>query len=259
LVSGFGNLPHQERILNPFFEARTIGGQVTHVTEDQLWTVRAGVFNDSRFETGGFDSNDWRVATRLTHLVWDEPERGRYLHWGLAGRYVGAAAGTLRYGGRPASNVTLNFVDTGEFPAEHAWHVGVEWLWNEGPFSVLAEANQAWVTSSAMGDPFFWGAYVTFAWVLTGESRSYDRTVGYARRINPKGKWGAPELVVRLAHLDLDDARASGGVLDRLSIGLNWWATRRWKVGVDCGRTRLNRDSLTSTTEAVMARMQWIF
>lgn len=202
---------------------------------------------------------DLQAATRLTHLVWDGPGRDRYLHWGLAGRYLGAAEGMLRYGGRPALNVTLNFVDTGAFPAEHAWHVGVEWLWNEGPFSVLAEANQAWGASAVMGDPFFWGAYVTLAWVLTGESRSYDRTVGYARRMMPKGKWGAPEIVVRLAHLDLNDANASGGVLDRGSSGLNWWATRRWKVGVDCGRTRLDRDRLTSTTDSVMARMRWIF
>jgi len=259
MVGDAANLPHQERILNPFFQARNIGAQLTHVSEDQHSTFRAGVFNDSRFETGTYDEGDWQVATRATHLLLDEPEKGRYLHLGVAGRYFGATADALRYRARPASNVTSNFLDTGTFSADHAWHAGVEFLWNEGPFSLLAEFNQAWVTSGAAGDPTFFGGYLTAGWVLTGESRPYDRTVGYARRVMPKGRWGAPELIARMAHLDLSDARAQGGELDRLAIGLNWWATRRWKLGVEWGRSWVDRDAINSTTDAVLARMQWVF
>jgi hypothetical protein len=36
----------------------------------------------------------------------------------------------------PESNVADNYVDTGELPADHAWRLGAEALWNEGPFSV---------------------------------------------------------------------------------------------------------------------------
>jgi len=132
-------------------------------------------------------------------------------------------------------------------------------LWNSGPFSLLAELNQAWVQSSATGSPSFWGGYITVGWVLTGEARPYDRTVGYARRVMPKGRWGAPELVARFSHLDLDDAEAHGGEMSRLSFGINWWATRRWKLGVDAGRTWLDRDGLNGTADSVHARIQWIF
>ncbi len=259
MVGDAANLPHQERILNPFFQARNIGAQITHVSEDQLWTFRGGVFNDSRFETGAYEGGDWQAAARQTRLLWDDPDRGRYLHVGLAGRYVGAAGDVLRYRGRAESNVTDYFLDTGAFSADHAWHAGAELLWNEGPFSVLAEFTQAWVASSATDNPTFWGGYVTIGWVLTGESRPYDRTVGYARRVIPKGRWGAPELVARLAHLDLDDAGARGGEFDRVSIGLNWWATRRWKFGVDWGRTWLDRDGLSGAADSVLARVQWVF
>lgn len=258
MVGDSANLPHQERMLNPFFQSRNIGVQLTHFTEDQRMTFRLGVFNDSRFETGTYDEGDWQVAARLTGLVWDDPERHKFLHLGIAGRYVGAQDDVLRYRSRP-SNVTSNFVETGTFSADHAYHLGLEALWSDGPFSLLAEYNQAWVTSAATGDPAFWGGYLTASWVLTGESRPYDRTVGYARRVIPKGKWGAPELVVRLAHLDLDDAEAQGGTLDRLSIGLNWWANRRWKFGVTWGRNWLDRDGLDGTADSVLARAQWVF
>ena len=95
--------------------------------------------------------------------------------------------------------------------------------------------------------------------MLTGETRPYDRTVGYARRIMPKSKWGAPELVVRVAHVDLEDEEARGGEFDRLSIGLNWWATRRWKMGVTYGQTWLDRDGEQGVAESVLARVQWVF
>lgn len=259
MVGDSANLPQQERILNPFFQSRNIGVQLTHFSEDQRMTFRAGVFNDSRFETGTYEEGDWQAAARLTGLAWDHPERSSFLHLGIAGRYVGASQDQLRYRARPESNVTSNFVDTGTFSADHASHLGLEALWSQGPVSLLAEYNQAWVSSSATGDPTFSGFYLTGSWVLTGESRPYDRTVGYARRVIPKSKWGAPELVVRVAHLDLEDAEAHGGSFDRLSIGLNWWATRRWKFGVTWGRMWLDRSDLDGKADSVLARVQWVF
>lgn len=259
MVGDAANLPHQERVLNPYFQSRNIGVQLTHLSSDQHTLFRIGVFNDSRFETGTYEDGDWQAAARLSHLLLDDPAQNSYLHLAIAGRYVGASQDVLKYRNRPESNVSDNFVDTGEFSADHAWHAGVEALWNRGPFSLLAEFNQAWVQSSATGCPSFWGGYITAGWVLTGETRPYDRTVGYARRVMPKGRWGAPELVARFSHLDLDDADAHGGEMSRLSFGINWWATRRWKLGVDAGRTWLDRDGLNGTADSVHARIQWVF
>ena len=61
------------------------------------------------------------------------------------------------------------------------------------------------VNSSAKGNPEFNGSYITGSYVLTGENRPYDKRVGYARRIIPKSRWGAVELVGRFGYVDLDD------------------------------------------------------
>jgi phosphate-selective porin OprO/OprP len=58
--------------------------------------------------------------------------------------------------------------------------------------------------------------------VITGESRRYDRTVGYARRVMPKRRWGAAELVARFSHIDLDDGSVHGGEFDKTYLGFNW-------------------------------------
>lgn len=260
MVGDAANLPHSERVLSPFFVSRNVGLKFVQVIGDtQRMTASAGVFNDAWFSGDSLADNGTDVSTRLTGLLWDEREGKSFMHLGVAGRYVGADNDTLRYKGRPESNVADNYVDTGNLTADHAWHLGLEALWNEGPFSVLAEYNRAWVDSSASGDPSFSGYYLTASWVITGETRPYDRTVGYARRIMPKGHWGAPELVARFSHVDLDDGAVQGGSFDKTYLGINWWATRRWKFGIGWGHTWLDRFGTTGNTDSFLTRIQWVY
>jgi phosphate-selective porin OprO/OprP len=260
MVGDSGNLPQQERVLNPFFVSRNVGVKLTQVIgDDQRMTASVGVFNDS-IETGNsLEAGGTDVSARFTGLAWDQPDGKRFLHLGVSGRYAGADNNTMRYKGRPESNVADNYVDTGNLPGDHAWHLGLEALWNEGPVSVLAEYNRAWVDSPAKGNPEFSGYYITGSWILTGETRPYDRTVGYARRVMPTGRWGAPELVARFSHDDLDDGAVQGGKFDKTYVGINWWATRRWKFGVGWGHTWLDRFGTTGVTDSVLTRIQWVY
>jgi len=260
MVGDAANLPQPERVLSPFFVSRNIGVKLTRVIgADQRMTATVGVFNDWFVTSGSFASSGTDFTARVTGLVWDRNDGKSFLHLGASVRYAGADNDTMRYKGRPASNVADNYVDTGNLPGDHAWHTGLEALWNEGPFSVLAEYNHAAVNSPAKGDPNFSGYYVTGSWVLTGETRPYDRTVGFARRVMPQGRWGAPELVVRFSHVDLDDGVVQGGKFDQTYLGINWWATRRWKFGFGWGHTKLDRFGTTGVTDAYLSRLQWIY
>jgi len=260
MVGDSGNLPQQERILNPFFVSRNVGAKLSHVFgANQRMTLSGGVFNDWWTTGQSLDRSGTDLSTRLTGLAWDDPEAKRFLHLAVSGRYWGADNNTLRYKDRPESNVADNYVDTGNFDGDHAWHLGLEALWNEGPFSVLAEYNKAWARSSSSGNPEFDGYYITGSWIMTGETRPYDRTVGYARRVMPTGRWGAPELVARFSHVDLNDAAVHGGKFDKTYFGINWWATRHWKIGVGWNHTWLDRFSKTGVTDSVLSRLQWVY
>ena len=260
MIGDAANLAQQERVLSPFFVSRNVGIKLTQVLgKDHRMTASAGVFNDWWVHGDSFAKSGTDVSGRFTGLLWDRNEGTSFLHLGVAGRYAGADNNTLRYKGRPESNVADNYVDSGNLSADHAWHQGLEALWNEGPYSLLAEYDRAQVISSASGDPTFIGYYVTASWIPTGETRPYDRTVGYARRVMPRGRWGAPELVGRFSHVDLNDGVVHGGAFDKTYLGLNWWATRRWKLGGGWGHTRLDRSSLNGVTDNYMMRFQWIF
>ena len=252
------SLPQAERVLTPFFVSRNVGVRMTHVLgAARQATLSYGVYNrDWEFAASGAGGTDF--AVRATGLVWDRPETRRYLHLGAAWRHVGSA-GQLRYDGRPESNVTDTYVDTGDFAASGADHFGVEALLNIGSVSVLGELVQARVDAPALGNPRFGGFYVLGSWFLTGEMRPYDRNVGYARRVVPTGRWGAVELVARLSHVDLDDAAVAGGRFDRLHLGINWWASAQWKLGLGWGRTWLDRFGEQGVTDAVLTRLQWVY
>lgn len=260
MVGDAANLPHQERVLSPFFVSRNVGLKLNHVIGDsQRMTASVGVFNDWWANGEALDDSGTDVTARFTGLVWDRRDGKSFLHVGASGRYAGADHNSMRYKGRPESNVSDNYVDTGNLSGDHACHLGLEAFWNEGPFSVLTEYNRAWVNSSASNDPSFSGYYITGSWILTGETRPYDRTVGYARRVMPKGRWGAPELVARFSHEDLDDGTVQGGSFDKTYLGINWWATRSWKLGFGWGHTWLDRFATTGVTESYHTRIQWIY
>jgi phosphate-selective porin OprO/OprP len=258
MVGDTANLPQQERVLNPFFVSRTVGITLTRIFgENHRMRLAGGVYNDWFVKGDPFSESGTDFAARFSGLAWDHPDR--YLHLGFSGRYAGADYHTLRYKAYPESNVTDAYLDTGKLSADHAWNLGLEALWTEGPFSVLAEYNRAWVISPESGNPEFYGYYFAGGWVLTGENRPYDRTAGYARRVMPKGRWGAPELVARFSHVDEDDGVVQGGKFDKTYVGIEWWATRHWKYGFGWGHTWLDRFRTTGVTDSFQTRIQWIF
>jgi phosphate-selective porin OprO/OprP len=248
--------PTNERVINVFAAARNIGVSATHVFgAARDWTASIGLYRDSF----GFSGSGAGATARLTHLLWADPDGSRYLHLGAAWRHRPDDDGTIRYRGRPGSNVADNFVDTGEFVASGANHFGVEALWNSGGMSVLGEYVLARVSAPDHGNPWFQGFYVTGSWVLTGEHRPYDRTSGLARRLVPVGRWGAPEIVARYAAVDLDSRDIRGGSFDRIEVGLNWWATSRWKLGLSAGRIWSRRAEQRGRTDNLLLRLQYIY
>jgi phosphate-selective porin len=259
MVGDAANLQQQERALSPFFASRGIGLRLTNTfaADSMSWSV--GWFNDWWIEDQTFKISGNDFAGRLTGIPYFAGEGANYLHLGAGMRYIEEDEGTLRFRGRPESNVSDYYVDSGELEGDHATELSLESLWGRGPFLMNGEYARAWVDAPASGDPSFWGGYFVVSYVLTGEHRPYDKKVAYARRILPQRRIGAFELVGRYSHVDLNDALVAGGLFDRTTIGLNWWATRRWKLGFDYGYIQLDRDGLTGVTHAFHTRFQWVY
>lgn len=258
MVGDAANLPGSERVLSPFFVSRNTGAKLVHVWGPQKrGTFSLGVYNDE-WDIGAASRRGVDASARLTALLWAPADESRYLHLGFSARHT-AAKGEMRYRGRPGTNVSDNFIDTGSFEADGALHLGGEALLAMGGLSLQGEYVTALVDAPTVGNPNFTGWYITGSWVMTGDHRPYDRNVGYARRVVPHGKWGAPELVLRYADVDLRDRAVDGGRFRRTDVGLNWWATHRWKLGVAWGHIWLDRDRLRGQTDTLLTRVQWLY
>ena len=259
LVGDAANLPHNERWLSPFFRSRNVGVQLSNAILDQRATWAVGWFNDWWVEGESWSGSGNDFAGRLTALpVWGD-NGANYLHVAASSRYYGAADDQLRYRGKPASNVADDYVDTGKVPGDHAWHTGLEALWNVRGYSLLAEYVRADLSTRDGSNPTLDGYYVTAGWVLTGEHRPYDRKAGYARRILPQGRWGAVELIGRVGRVDLDDGSVRGGTMDGWWAGVNWWGSGRFKTSIGYGNIDLDRFGVTGNTKTLLTRLQWIY
>ena len=254
MIGDAANLPHQERLLSPFFKSRNYGVVLKHYLFNDRMTLAGGWFN-----SGIADGPSVNTFTgRVTALPKWENNGKAFMHTALAFRYTDDTDGTISLKGKNETAEGTDYVSTGAIDAKHQWNMGIEQLWSMQNFSVLVEYVHNW-TKTPTGNEQFQGYYVTGSWVISGEERPYDKRAGYARRIKPDGKGGAIEIVGRVASIDLNSRNIEGGINNKATIGVNWWATQYWKMGCAYGISNLVKDGSIGVTNSIHARLQWIF
>lgn len=244
-------LPQQERVLSPFFQSRAIGMKLTNTALNRHMTWAAGWYPLY------YDGNQF--TARITGVPYITNNDSQWLHFGAEYRYLGSTNGNLRFRGKPESDVASNFVDTGNFPANFANELNYEMVLTTKPLSLYAEYSRAWVNAPLSKNPEFFGYYILGSWVLTGESRSYDRALGYGRAIIPKRPSGAFEFVVQFSRDDLNSGTVDGGAMGLGYIGLNWWKNAHWKAGLGYGITGLTQSDSYGVMKRMQLRLQWAY
>jgi phosphate-selective porin OprO/OprP len=162
-------------------------------------------------------------------------------------------------------------VDTGVIAAKNEFLFGSEFLYIQGPFSFQAEYGFNWIdnvlgfapagltltpATTSPQNYVFNGGYAQVAYTLTGENRAYDRKIGtldryyYGQQGPYTTAWfvrdanghlssgtGAWEIAARISHVNLNDGnganRVQGGVMDGVSVALNWFLSNNMSVMFD--------------------------
>jgi phosphate-selective porin OprO/OprP len=268
-----------------FVPFRRVGAMSSNeMNERTYWAYsvfRTGGFNnaplgDSRFATDIGDQGGASFSTRITHLLWyDDLAKDRYLwHVGASFNYS-QMTGNTASGSRPfyqartgpefgpiggtdsipptfgpasyaASNFTPPmFIDTGRYLASGFALLGVETVWQAGPFSFQGEFMATDVLS-VVGPIWYTGAYAEIMYRPTGEHRLYDRRLAALKNPLPftefiplgrrgVGGWGAWEIAARLSYLDLRNPsrllpsdyisgtnNSGNGTLTDVTVGITW-------------------------------------
>ena len=259
VVSSYRYTTFLERssMFQTFTPFRHVGVGWQRVNPDQSSTIAWSIFRTGNDQFGNDISQrgGYSTAARWTLLPWYSQNESNlsYLHLGTAvwagspsdsryryasipegfvGSFGAAPLGSSKVSVPATSNGTPPFVDTGTLDIRQFANFGLEALWVWRACSLQSELMSSSADRIGGSDLTFWGTYLTASWILTGESRPYDRKLGAYDRIVPyrswtkhDGGWGAWEIAFRYSHIDLDNRDIQGGVMDNWTNGLNWYMT----------------------------------
>jgi phosphate-selective porin OprO/OprP len=270
VVSSFRYTTFMERssLFQAFTPFRHIGIGAYNHADDLMGTWAASYLRTGQDQFGGSLSTRGGngFTGRMTRLAWYDESDGRsYLHLGgdyyfnsppqhtiafrtipeiFVGQNANNGTGTAGFAVPGNFDGTPFFANTGNVTNVTGVNTfDLEGLWVYGPLSLQSEAMAAQVNRT--GDPgsLLHGEYVQVGWFLTGEHRPYDRIAGAIDRVRPfedfflartgdglaRGK-GAWEVAIRYSHLDLNDKTISGGILNDVTFGVNWYTNPYAKI-----------------------------
>ncbi|NBV46240.1 MAG: hypothetical protein EBR86_11560 [Planctomycetia bacterium] len=256
----------QDAFVGPFNDGFVPGIQALGGTADGLvaWQVGEFVNTAAPFGFADFAGGSMTVG-RLVWLPAYADGGRRLLHLGLAGRSMQPRNGLVRFRSRgalwngPPGPDNAIYADSGVLAGDWQNMLAAEVVANAGPWSLQAEYFGSWLLDAAttdigplstagwqpppgtpVGTVFYQGGYVEATTFLTGESRGYslaehrfDRPVPFSNFVRSRDRRrgsGAWQAVARYNHLCLDDGQVDGGVLNGVTVGLNWLLTPRARV-----------------------------
>ena len=251
-----------ERALPDLFAPERNGGiSVYDSALDGNMTWAAGIFRNT--DDGGVDQQDggYAATARVTGTPLYEDEGAKLVHVGAA--YSMRDAEGLRFRQRPEAHLTNRWVDTGTLAADDVSLANVELAGVMGPLHATAEYMQASVNgTSGAPDPDFSGYYAEVGYFITGETRAYKRSSGAFDRVKPNRSWdknggkGAWEAALRYSSLDLTDSGISGGEIDNITAGVNWYMNNNMRMQFNYVNSSVENGSFDESADIFMIRFQ---
>ena len=255
----YNHMQERTAVSDAFLPSRNVGIVWTGAGALPYSTWAVGVFNDWFDANQDFDESATQYIGRVTWAPLRTDDDSSLLHLGIGYRYSDAKEG-FRYRTEPEFNQSPLYVDTGlDTPtgilrADNLQTWNAELSWRRGPLWLASEYTRTAVENSDLADPNFDGYWVGASWVLTGEMRPYNKKSGtfggvpISKSVYQDGK-GAWEVSARWSNIDLSDGLVEGGEMDIASLGISWWLTPFFSVGMDyryIWNTRLGAEGTSS-------------
>jgi phosphate-selective porin OprO/OprP len=224
---------------------------------DQRVTWAFGFYH-AQNDNFGFGIGDGQYAEtgRLTCLPWYEDCGRELLHLGIGASHRHLSDGMIDLHGRPSVRtepgvLEPSLAETGTIAGTTQEVVDLELAAVYGPWTLQSEyyctfIHDAVFEGDALGTLFYQGAYIEVLYFLTGEYRAYDRKEAVFDRVVPLRNfsffgdscgWGAWQVGVRYAYLDLQNKGVNGATLNDIVLGLNWFLNPnmkiQWNVAID--------------------------
>lgn len=232
---------------------RAIGVQISKRKKDYTWAL--GVFQEDDEDDGYQRTPPQSATARFTYAPLQKKKRT--VHFGVAGSYRDWNENLFSARSRAGVNTADNIVRSARFLADRQWLLGLEAAWQRGPLLLQSEYMFSEVDAAGFSQTFSYsGYYVQGSYLLTGERKRYSK--GEFRRVKPKNRLGAVELVARHGEIDLRD-QGVGAQSSVSMLGINYHWKRNLKVMLNVLRPDIKGDTVHAQTDgdAVTLRLQY--
>ncbi|WP_175517095.1 OprO/OprP family phosphate-selective porin [Planctomicrobium piriforme] len=243
---------NQDAFTGPFNNGFTPGIMAWQNFDDDRGLVQSGFFKNTTNVFGyGIGDGEYAWTSRLAYLPWRECEGAKLLHVAVAGSIRDPNNDTVQYRSRASLRngpgaINPVMVNTGGFQASQARMLGGEAALQLNSLLVQAEYIGTWNTDAfgngvtsplaPLGTVFVNGWYVESLYFLTGEHREYEAKRGAFGRVIPRENFsfrkglGAWQLGVRYSRLDLKNGLMDGGLVQDVTLGVNWFLNPNMKL-----------------------------
>lgn len=267
-IMAFGSLTFMEPSAGTaaFSPGKRAGIEWNNTYLDQRMTAAAGIFSVGQDPSINFGNASQALAQpviRFTGLPWEAEDR--WLHVGFSYSFVFSDDSVIQYKARPESRQAPFLVNTGEIDARQATIGGLEFAMTLGPILLQSEfINSRLLDQDAQHS--FYGGYFAGGWMITGETRPYNRATGIPTRVQPRhplwgpnAGWGAFEAAGRVSFVDLDDGPIQGGRMRVLMTGLNWYWNQYIRLQFNYGFAEVDGGSSPGNLHILEARFEGQF
>ena len=222
----------------PIAPERSTGIMAHDVLDDETLTWCLGAYRLSDSDGDAVGDNAFSFTGRVTYLPWESEDRKNLLHLGFAASIRNPDGDVVSYAADPEARPSEDFLDTGIQAVEKVTLVGLEAATVRGPLSVQAEYMVAQNDGATGAEDFDVSHfYAMVSYFLTGESRQYSRKKAVFSRVKPNenftgsdGGIGAWEAAIRYSTTDFNDSSITGGEMDQVTLGLNWYLNPNVRV-----------------------------
>jgi len=256
----------ERSVADSFTPMRNTGFMVNDCVWEERVTWAVGMFRDTDAFGDSKGDGEYNFTGRITCLPVYADKGEILVHAGVAASIRSPNDDTVRYEDNREVHLAPTAADTGDITdVDDVFLLGLELAAVWGSLSVQGEYNMSRVDGPSGVDPDFSAWYVMASWIVTGEQRKYKTNAGVfgnpkpASNFDPeKGTWGALELVARYSTLDLTDDTITGGGIDSLSGGLNWYLNPNARLMFNYVHADYD-EGISGDSDAFQMRFQFYF
>jgi phosphate-selective porin OprO and OprP len=225
----------ERSLITAFAPERQTGFMLHNTLHDDRIYGAVGVFRETDDDGENVDDGGYNVTGRIAALPIYENKGESLLQIGASYSFRNPDD-SLRIRQRPEAHLAEYIVDTGTLTCDRENLLGLESVWINGPMSVQAEYMRADADLLNNSDASFDGFYVQGSYFLTGEHRNYNTKEAAFGRVKPKKIYGygdglgAWELKARYSELNLDDDSVTGGKVNDITAGVNWYLNPNTRI-----------------------------